>query len=456
MRRTSGPSGQPEPVGYGGAVPPPRPRRQGPGLRRLAIDITPLRRSRDFRLLFAGQLVSTLGRQITAVAVPYQVYQLTRSTLAVGLLGLAQVVPLVLCSLVGGAVADAVDRRRLLLASNSLLAGCSLLYAAGALHGHPPVAGLYAVAALAAGLGAVDQPARSATVPNLVPRELIPAAVALMFGLFQAALVAGPAVGGLIIGHLGLAPAYLADVLSFGAALTGVALISPQPPAHRRRESPLRSIRSGLAFARRQPVILAGFAIDLDAMVFGMPRALFPAMAATVFHSGPSGLGLLYAAPGAGAVAAVLATGWLGHVQRLGRVVIGAVAVWGLAIAGFGLTGSLAAGLALLAVAGAADSVSAVCRSSMLQTLTPDAYRGRMSATYSMVVAGGPSLGDVEAGTVAAQFGVRVSVVSGGLLCLAGVVAVTAALPALRRYHAGAAEPLAAAETGTAAEPLRP
>ena len=438
-------------------MPPPRPRSRGRRLSRLALDLTPLRRSRDFRLLWTGQLVSTLGRQITAVAVPYQVYQLTRSTLALGLLGLVQVVPLVLCSLAGGAVADAVDRRRLLLASNALLAGCSLVYAAGALHGHPPLGLLYAVSALAAGLSAVDQPARSATVPNLVPRELIPAAVALMFGLFQAALVAGPAVGGLIIGHVGLAPAYTVDVLSFGAALTSVALISPQPPRHELRESPLRSIRSGLVFARRQPAILAGYAIDLDAMIFGMPRALFPALASTVFHTGPSGLGLLYAAPGVGALAAVLGTGWLGHVQRLGRVVIGAVAVWGLAIAGFGLTGSLPVGLALLAVAGAADSVSAVCRSTMLQTLTPDGYRGRMSATYSMVVMGGPYLGDVEAGAVASAFGVRVSVISGGLLCLAGVLVVAAALPALQRYHAGTvAERVAAAEAGPAAEPLRP
>ncbi|HEX6492312.1 MAG TPA: MFS transporter [Candidatus Dormibacteraeota bacterium] len=405
-------------------------------LRGLAVDISPLRTSRDFRLLWAGQLVSTMGRQITAVAVPYQVYRLTGSTLDVGLLGLAQAVPLVLCSLIGGAVADRVDRRRLLLVTTLLLALCSGLYAAGALHGHPPLWALYAIAAVAAGLSAFDQPARSATVPNLVPRERIAAAVALMFGLFQVSLVAGPAVGGLIIGRFGLGAAYLVDVVSFGAALAGTALIAPQPPRHERTEPPLRSIRTGLAFARRQPAILAGFAIDLDAMIFGMPRALFPALAAGVYHTGPSGLGLLYAAPGVGAVVAILGTGWLGRARRLGRVVIGSVAVWGLAIAGFGLVSALPVGVALLALAGGADSVSAVCRSTMLQTLTPDHLRGRMSATYAMVVMGGPYAGDVEAGAVAAAWGARVSVVSGGLLCVAGAGLVAAAFPALYRFDA--------------------
>jgi MFS family permease len=426
---------------------PSRRRRGASRLRGLAVDLTPLRVSRDFRLLWSGQLVSTMGRQITAVAVPYQVYQLTGSTLAVGLLGLVQVVPLILFSLIGGAVADAVDRRRLLLVSNSLLALCSLLYVAGAVRGHPPLAALYAVSGVAAGLSAVDQPARSATVPNLVPREQLPAAVALMFGLFQAALIGGPAAGGLIIGHWGLGAAYLVDVLSFGAAIAAVALIGPQPPRRDHHEPPLQAIRSGLAFARRQPVILAGFAIDLDAMIFGMPRALFPALAVSTFHTGPSGLGLLYSAPGAGAVAAILVTGWLARVRRLGRVVIGAVAVWGLAIAGFGLVGSLPVALVLLAVAGGADSVSAVCRSTMLQTITPDHLRGRMSATYAMVVMGGPYAGDVEAGAVAARFGLRVSVVSGGLLCVLGAGLVAAAFPALRRYRS---DIVAAAHSSTA------
>jgi MFS family permease len=413
-------------------------------LRGLAVDVTPLRTSRDFRLLWSGQLVSTMGRQITAVAVPYQVYRLTGSTLDVGLLGLAQGVPLVICSLAGGAVADAVDRRRLLLVTTSLLAVCSALYAAGALHGHPPLASLYVIAGVAAGLGAFDQPARSATVPNLVPREQIAPAVALMFGLFQVSLVAGPAVGGLIIGRAGLGAAYLVDVVSFGAALAGTALISPQPPRRERVEPPLRAIRTGLSFARRQPAILSGFAIDLDAMIFGMPRALFPALAAGVYHTGPSGLGLLYAAPGVGAVAAVLATGWLGRARRLGRVVIGAVAVWGLAITGFGLVGSLPLAVALLAVAGGADSVSAVCRSTMLQTLTPDHLRGRMSATYSMVVMGGPYAGDVEAGAVAAAWGPRIAVVSGGLLCVLGAGIIALAFPALHRFRADSAAAAAA------------
>jgi MFS family permease len=226
-----------------------------------------------------------------------------------------------------------------------------------------------------------------------------------------------------------------------------VALIGPQPPQRDHREAPLQAIRSGLAFARRQPVILAGFAIDLDAMIFGMPRALFPALAASTFHTGPSGLGLLYSAPGVGAVAAILVTGWLARVRRLGRVVIGAVAVWGLAIAGFGLVGSLPVALVLLAVAGGADSVSAVCRSTMLQTITPDHLRGRMSATYAMVVMGGPYAGDVEAGAVAARFGLRVSVVSGGLLCVLGAGLVAAASPALRRYRS---DIVAAARSSTA------
>ena len=410
--------------------------------RRRTIDLRPLRESRDYRLLFCGQLISLVGRQITVVALPYQIYQLTGSALAVGMLGAVQVVPLIAFSLVGGAVADAVDRRRLLLVTNSGLAVCSGLLAAGAVLGSPPLAGLYAVAFVAAGVSAFEQPARGAMTPRLVPAHLLPAALALSFGMFEAAVIAGPAVGGVLIGRFGLATAYLVDVATFAASLTAVALIAAQPPARSHPEPALRAIATGLRFAAAQRAILGGFAIDLNAMIFGLPRALFPVLAATVYHTGPQGLGLLYSAPAAGAlVAALLATGLVGRVERQGLLIIASVAVWGLSILGFGVVTSLAAGLALLAVAGAADSVSAVCRSTMMQTLTPDHLRGRTAATFSMVVVGGTYLGDIEAGAVAAATTPRISVISGGAICLVGVGLITAIIPALRHYRARAGAP---------------
>lgn len=411
------------------------------GFGRLRPDLTPLRTSRDFRLLWSGQLISTVGRQITVVAMPFQIFQTTRSPLAVGMLGLFQVVPLIGFSLVAGAVADAMDRRRLLLITNVSLAACSAILALAAHLGDPPLAFIYAIAFVAAALSAFDQPARSATVPNLVPRSQLAAAVALQFGMFQVALIAGPAVGGVVIARLGVASAYLIDAVTFAGAIVAVALIAPQPRSTTHREPALAAIASGLRFARRQRAILGGFAADLNAMVFGYPRALFPVLAATTFGAGPSGLGLLYSAPGAGAlVAAVVATGWVGRMRRPGLAVILSVALWGAAIVGFGLVSTLWLGLVLLAIAGAADSISAVCRSTMMQTLTPDEYRGRMSATYSMVVVGGGYLGDIEAGSVAAAFTPKISVVSGGALCLAGIAAVAVAFPSLRLYRARAAE----------------
>jgi MFS family permease len=392
-------------------------------------------------LLWCGQLVSLVGRQITVVAVPFQIFQITHSPLAVGMLGLFQVVPLIGCSLVAGAVADAVDRRRLLLLTNVVLAALSGVLAVAAHLGAPPLFFIYAVATLAAAVSAFDQPARSATVPNLVQRSQLAAAVALTFGMFQAGTIAGPAIGGVVIARFGLTTAYLVDVVTFAAAILGVFLISPQPRSGAAGESALAAIRGGLTFARRQPAILGGFAADLCAMVFGAPRALFPVLAATTFNTGPSGLGLLYSAPGAGALlAAIVATGWVGGMRRQGLAIIVSVAVWGAAIVGFGFASSLWIALLLLAVAGAADAISAVCRATMMQTLTPDEYRGRMSATFSMVVVGGSYLGDIEAGSVAAVFTPRISVISGGGLCLASIAVIAALFPSLRNYRASAVD----------------
>lgn len=406
-------------------------------LRHLAVDFGPLRDSRQFRFLFIGQLISLVGRQITVVAVPYQVYVLSHSSLRVGLLGLVQLVPFIVFSLVAGTIADRVDRRRLLLLTQVLLAGTSALFVVGAVWGHPPLLYLYSVAAAAAGISAVDQPARSATIPNLVSRAQLASAVSLNFALFQLGTIAGPAIGGLVIARVGLPIAYGIDAVTFGAAIAAVLLLSPQVPIGRRPESPLSAVLAGFAFLRRTPIITGGYAADLNAMVLSLPRALFPALALSVFHVGPSGLGMLYSAPGVGAVGGSMLSGFIAHVRHPGRTVIYAVAGWGVAITLFGLaTRSIWLAVLLLALAGAADSISAIARNTIQQTLAPDRLRGRLSAVNSMVVVGGPYLGDARAGAFASAYSAPSAVVAGGLMCLFGCLVVRLAFPQMWRYHA--------------------
>ena len=409
------------------------------------MDVSPLRDSPQFRYLFIGQLISLIGRQITVVAVPYQVYVLTHSSLRVGLLGFVQLLPFVLFSLLAGTIADHVDRRRLLLLTQFLLAATSSLFVIGAIWGHPPLLYLYAVAAAAAGVSAVDQPARSATVPNLVSRRQLPSAVSLNFALFQMGTIAGPAIGGLVIARVGLALAYGIDVVTFGAAIVAVFMLSPQVPIGRRGESPLAAVLAGFAFLRRTPVITGGYAADLVAMVLSLPRALFPALALGVYHVGPSGLGLLYSAPGVGAVAGSAMSGFIAHVRHPGRTVIYAIVSWGVAVTLFGLaTGSIWLAVFFLAVAGAADAISAIARNTIQQTLAPDRLRGRLSAVYSMVVAGGPYLGDARAGAVASAFSAQFADVLGGIMCVIGCLVVRLAFPQMWSYDgrnsAGVAE----------------
>lgn len=386
-------------------------------------------------------MISVIGRQITVVAVPFQVYQATHSTGLIGLLGLVQAVPLIGCALVAGAITDRFDRRITLLAAQLVLGVASggLLLVALAADRYLPV--VFALVALQAAATAVESPARSSIIPRLVPPSALASAMSLNFGMFTVALVVGPTIGGLLVGHAGVATAYAADVVTFVAAVVAVILLPPQPPALTEHEPTLAAIRTGLRFVRHQQVILGGFAADLAAMVFGMPRAVFPALAATILHTDASGLGLLYAAVGIGAFLGVVGTGWVGRTQRQGRAVVAAIVVWSLSIVGVGLVSSLGAALVLLAVAGAADSLSAVCRSTMIQELTPDSVRGRTNALYSMVVRSGPFLGDIEAGLVGQAFGVEVAIVSGGLLSLLGVGAAIAAYPAFWRYRARHAPP---------------
>lgn len=407
------------------------------GLRGLLVDLEPLRRDRDFRLLWLGQLVSGTGRQVTVVALPYLLYVRTGTPLSIGLLALVQLVPILAFALGGGAVADAVDRRRLLLITQAGLACTSLGLMGLALLPDAPIAGFYAVAFVAAGLGAVDQPARSSAIPRLVPRERLTGAIALNQLGFQAVAVAGPAFGGVLIATVSVAAAFAVDALSFGAALGALLLMAPIPPRPGAARPSLGSIAEGLRFARARRIVLGTFVIDLDAMVFGMPSSLFPALALDVFRAGPTGVGLLVAAPAAGALVGAALTGWTGRVRRPGRAVLVAVVGWGLAIVAFGLlAASFPLALLCLALAGAADVISAVLRSAIAQLETPDELRGRVMSIHSLVVTSGPRLGDAEAAAVAAVIGPQASVVSGGILCLLGLAWVVGAFPELLRYEA--------------------
>jgi MFS family permease len=399
--------------------------------RRLLIDLAPLRASRDFRALISGQLVSVLGTQLTVVAVSYQVYHLTRSSLDVGLVSLVALFPLLLGSLIGGSVADVVDRRRLLLVVELFMAASSAGLAVNADLG-PSLWPLFVFPALTAGLSGFDSSARSAMIPNLVQRSHVSTANAMFQALFQLGSVVGPAAAGLLLAGAGVRFVYWIDVASFGASLLAVFLIAPQPPIGGGHPPGLRSIAEGLRFVRGRQAIQGAYLIDINAMVFGMPRALFPALAATVFGGGPTTVGFLYAAPGAGALIGALTTGWVNRITRQGRAVIIAVIIWGLAIAGFGLVTWLPAALILLAVAGWADVISAVFRNTIIQLAVPDALRGRLAGLQTAVVTGGPRLGDLEAGAVATGFGDGVSVVSGGLACVVGALVLARFLPRFR------------------------
>jgi MFS family permease len=393
-----------------------------------------------------GNFVSNLGAQATLVALPFQLYLLTGSALAVGLLGAAEVIPLVSMSLLGGAIADRMDRRRLLLVTQIGLVGTTGALAILPALGPPPVAALYVLGGLLAGVNALQNVAISALLPNLIDRPRLPRALAVAYGLSALSMVMGPGLGGLLIAAAGVQAAYIVDAVSCLAIVVTVLMIAPQPPVMvKEHPKVLASIAEGLRYVYGNRALVGSFAIDLVAMTFGMPRALFAVLSVSVFHAGAAGTGALYAAVPAGATVAALLTGWINHARRLGIIVIWAVTVWGAAVALAGLMRSLWPAVALLAVAGAADSISAVCRSTINQTVTPDHMRGRMSAAYSLVVSGGPRLGDVESGSVAGAVGVRVSVVSGGLLCMLGVVVIALAFPALRAYDtADWAAPVAA------------
>jgi MFS family permease len=415
-------------------------------LARLTIDTTLLRTNPPFRRLWVGQTISMLGSEFTGVAIPFQMYELTGSTLQVGLLALTTLAPLLTMTLVGGALADALDRRSLLLRTETVLALTSGVLAVNACAGEPRIWLLYVLsfangAAFSLGVAAM----RSAT-PRLVSLDELPAATVLNGVYSNFGAVAGPAMAGLLISFIGLGATYTLDASSFIVSLWSVWTLPRMPAAHDADRASVRSIIEGFRWVRRHRPVLGIFLVDTNVMIFGMPSALFPAIGTDVLGGDAKTVGFLYGAPYAGALVATLLSGWATHVRRHGLVVCISASLWGVAIGAFGFADTLWLALVLLALAGAADYVSALFRSVMVQTVTPDPMRGRVSGIEFMQVAAAPTLGNVEAGVLASFTSIRFSVVSGGIFSIAGTALIALAIPSLLRYDAEEGKRAAAAE----------
>jgi len=411
----------------------------------LAIDATPLKRNRDFRCLFLGRLVSIVGSSITTVAVAYQVYVLSRSSLQVGAVTLVGGVAAVVGMLYGGVLADRLNRRGMLLVTQFPLAMCSAGMDLNAMTHHPAVWPLYLLVGIQDLLFGIGAPARIAMVPAMVGPELYPAAAGLSSLVNTLAGLLGPAVGGLLISHASLPAAYWSDTGAFFVYAAGIAALSPQEQpaaaAAAEKRSVLRSLGDGLKYTRRNPVIGSILLIDMSATFFGMPKALFPALGIGVFHGGATAVGLLYAAPGAGAVIGAVSSGWTSRVRRPGVVVLLSVCAWGIAITVFGFARALPFALVMLAAAGLADVFSEILRSTLLQLLTPDELRGRISGLWLAQANSGPALGNAEAGAVAAALGNQFSIVSGGILCIVGALLVVWRIPQFLRVTMPTSQP---------------
>lgn len=404
------------------------------------MDFRPLRHH-DFRWLFAAQSISFLGSMVTYVALPYQMFKLTGSSLAVGLLGLAELLPLLVTAFVGGALADTIDRRRLILATDVGLGLCTGLLALSALATRPPVWTLYLIAGLMSALNGLQRPSLEALTPRLVDSEEIPATAALAMFRGSIGMIAGPALGGALLASTGLAATYVFDLLTYVFSFFAIRRIRASlPPAS--EESPsLKSVLEGFRYARSRQELIGTYVVDFVAMVFGMPLALFPAISAT--FGGPRALGLLYSAPAMGALVASLTSRWAPRIHRHGLAVMLAATVWGLAIVAFGFSHRLTLAVIFLALAGGADALSGLFRMTLWNQTIPDSFRGRLAGIEMLSYMSGPLLGHVEAGMVAAAFSVRVSVISGGVLCVIGVLLCGALLPRFIGYDAsrGASRP---------------
>ncbi|MFJ6931260.1 MFS transporter [Streptomyces nigra] len=408
------------------------------GWRRWAMDTRPLRRP-AYRRLWTSTIVTAVGSQLTAVAVPKQVYDITGSSAWVGAASLAGLVPLTVFALWGGAIADSMDRRRLLLITNIGIAVTSVLFWLQAAAGLESVVVLMVLLALQQAFWGLNSPARNASIARLVPEDELAAANALGSTVMQTGQVVGPLLAGVLIPVVGLPELYLLDALALCVTVWAVYRLPPLPPlaAAVRRRAGVREIAEGFRYISLHKVLLLSFLADIIAMVFGMPRALFPQLASETYGSYGEGLalGLLFAAIPIGAVAGGLFSGTFSRARRHGWMVIGSVVAWGVAVTGFGLSGSLWLAVVFLALAGVADMVSMVFRGAILLSAASDEMRGRMQGVFTVVVAGGPRLADVLHGTAGSAFGPRAATAGGGLLVVVLMLGLAAAVPALRRYR---------------------
>lgn len=397
-----------------------------------AIDVTPLRDSREYRLLFIAQSVSFFGSMMSFVALPWQLFQLTKSSFAVGLLGVAEFIAIFSMAFIGGALADYIDRRRMVRLTELALALGSVILLINSLLARPQAWVLFAAAALFAALNGLQRPALDALVPRLVGAEQMPAVAALLGLRGSIGMIGGPALGGVLVVSVGPAFAYSVDLVSFIISVGALTLMQSTPPPPDADRPSFRSVIEGLRYARSRQELLGTYLVDLNAMFFGMPMALFPAMAES--FGGGASVGLLYASPAVGAFLASLTSGWSVKVQRHGLAVALAAGVWGLAIIGFGFARSLWLALACLVLAGGADMVSGIFRLTIWNQTIPDHLRGRLAGIEMVSYTTGPMLGNAEAGIVATLFSIRTSVVSGGILCVLGTALLAMILPAFRDY----------------------
>lgn len=400
------------------------------------LDLNILRRNPNFRLLFIGQTVSFCGTMITSVALPYQIYHMTQSTLMVGLLSLVQLIPLLFTALLGGVFADRYHRRQLLLISEFLLALGTLTLAYNATLATPHIWVLFVVGAFMSAITGLHRPALDSIKQQIVDKKDFPAVGALLVSTSSIAMIAGPALGGLLIAHFGIVITFLVDFSTFIISFMALLMMRNIPkPQGRKDESTFASIKSGLRYAVSRQELTGSYLVDFSAMIFGMPNALFPAIAAT--HGGAQTLGFLYAAPAVGALIFSVLSGWTHHIKRHGIAIAISAALWGVAIIVFGFltTINLWISLIFLALAGGFDAISGIFRSVLWNQTIPTEYRGRLAGIEMISYLSGPKLGDTEAGLVAAAFGVTFSIVSGGVLCIAGVVACCYFLPKFVKYR---------------------